>query len=130
MNTKHEEEFNVALGRRLSMIRRLHKMSLEHLGAMLGVSHQQVHKYETGETPIGPRRIHICAKLFNVPVGYFYGEDESGMHQPSFDKTVLTIAAEVQKLPDDIRKGVYHLSRQINKSFTETSDRAKEEQAA
>ena len=124
-----DEEFNEAIGRRLSLLRKSQKMSLESLGAMLGVSHQQVHKYETGESSLLPRRIHTCAKIFNVPVGYFYGEDENTNHNPRFDKSILTIAAELQELPIDVRKGVYLLSRQINKSFSDAKfDRA--EQAA
>lgn len=129
MNSRREEEFNVAVGRRLSLIRQTHKISLEQLSVTLGVSYQQVHKYEIGETALGARRLHICAKLFEVPVGYFYGEDENEAYRPHFDKGVLTIAGEVQKLPEDIRKGVYHLSRQINKTVEDLSQKAKEHAA-
>ena len=115
MNSRREEEFNMAVGRRLSLIRQMHKISLEHVATALGVSYQQVHKYETGETTMGARRIQLCAKLFNLPVGYFYGEDENEAYRPHFDKGVLTIAGEVQRLPEDIRKSIYYLSRQINK---------------
>lgn len=129
MNTKQEEDFNAQIGQRLSLLRKSQKMSLEYLGACLGVSYQQVHKYETGETAIPPKRIQLCAKLFNVPVGYLYGEDETSTHQPRFNKTILTIAAEVQDLPDDVRKGLYHLSRQINKTLLELKDNSKDEAA-
>ena len=129
MITKHEEEFNVAVGRRLSLVRQTHKISLEQLSVTLGVSYQQVHKYEIGETALGARRLHICAKLFEVPVGYFFGEEESDTSRPHFDKSVLTIAGELQKLPEDIRKGVYHLSRQINKTVEDIRPNAEEHAA-
>lgn len=130
MRRQEEEEFNVQIGRRLTLLRQSKKMSLEYLGAILGVSHQQVHKYETGESPLVPKRIQICAKIFDVPIGYFYGEDQNIFHQPKFDKSILTIAAEVHELPEDIRKGIYHLSRQINKAFSNDGDEDKQEQVA
>ncbi len=72
MNAVLQENFNYALGKRLSMLRQMHKMSLEDLGSKLGVSAQQVHKYETGENTLMPKRIQLCAHIFKVPVGYFY----------------------------------------------------------
>lgn len=125
MNTEYDQDFNVALGKRLSLLRKSRKMSLEHLGIILGVSHQQVHKYETGESTIQPRRIKICAKLFGVPVGYFYGEGESDTHHLKFDKSILTVAAELQQLPFEVRKGLYQLSREINKSFLNMEEQGK-----
>ena len=130
MNTKSEEEFNTALGRRLTAIRGSHKMSQEHLGAMLGVKYQQIHKYETGENRMSPERIQACAEIFKVPVGYFYGEGESGSNYKRYDKTVMLVAAEIMDLPEDIRKGVYILSRQINKTFSGDNKKEKQEQAA
>ena len=130
MRRQEEEEFNVQIGRRLTLLRQSQKMSLEYLGAILGVSHQQVHKYETGESPLIPKRIQVCAKLFDVPIGYFYGEDENTFNQPKFDKSILTIAAEVHELPEEIRKGIYYLSRQINKAFSSDDEEDKQGQVA
>ena len=130
MRKQEEVEFNVEIGRRLTLLRQSQKMSLEYLGAILGVSHQQVHKYETGESPLVPKRIQICAKLFDVPIGYFYGEDQDALNRPKFEKSILTIAAEVQELPEDIRKSVYYLSRQINKAFSNDCEEGKQEQVA
>ncbi len=130
MNTKSEEEFNTALGRRLTALRTSQKMSQEHLGAMLGVKYQQIHKYETGENRMSPERIQACAQIFKVPVGYFDGEGENGSHYKRYDKTIMLVAAEIMDLPEDIRKGVYVLSRQINKTFSGDNKKEKQEQAA
>lgn len=117
MNTRYEEEFNKALGFRLMTLRQSHKMSQEYLGAKLGVRYQQIQKYETGVTRMPPERIATCARLFSVPVEYFFGSEQSEVHS-GYSKAVLTVAAEIMALPnDDVRKSVYHLARTINKSW-------------
>ena len=118
MNTRYEEEFNQALGFRLMTLRQSHKMSQEYLGAKLGVRYQQIQKYETGVTRMPPERIAACARILEVPVEYFFGS-QSEIHA-SYNKAVLTVAAEIMALPnDDVRKSVYHLARTINKSWGE-----------
>jgi transcriptional regulator with XRE-family HTH domain len=114
MQTISEEAFNVALGKRLMLLRQANRLSQDMLGAYIGVRGQQVHKYETGENRITPEKLAACARLFGVSVGYFYGEEERGVLR-GFDKTILTVAAEINELPPDIRQSVYTLSRQINK---------------
>ena len=74
-------------------------------------------------------RIQACAQIFKVPVGYFYGEGESGGHYKRYDRTIMLVAAETMEFPEEIRKGVYILSRQINKTFS-SDKKGKEEQAA
>lgn len=122
MNTRYEEEFNKALGFRLMTLRQSHKMSQEYLGAKLGVRYQQIQKYETGMTRMPPERIAACARIFSVPVEYFFGSENEAMHS-SYSKAVLTIAAEIMELPnDDVRKSVYHLARTINKNLVEQTN--------
>lgn len=117
-NTKHDEVFNIALGKRLEFLRNSRKMSQDYLGACLGVRGQQINKYEAGENRVPPARLAMCARIFDVPVGYFYGELDNG--EPKYyDKTVMNVAAEVNTLPPDIRQCVYNLSRVINKSWAE-----------
>ena len=117
MNTRYEEEFNKALGFRLMTIRQSHKMSQEQLGARIGVRYQQIQKYEAGQARMPPERIAACARVLGVSIEYFFGTD-SDVKQPQYNKAVLTVAAEIMALPnDDIRKSVYHLARNINKSW-------------
>lgn len=115
MNSK--EDFNLILGQRLVVLRQSQKMSQDRLGELLGVSSQQIYKYETGENRMSPERIHICANIFKVPVGYFYGEDEAGEAQGRLNKDILTMASEILQLPPKVRKGVYSLSQIINEEF-------------
>src|SRR5204862_7856952 len=47
-------------------------MSQEKLGEMLGLTVQQVQKYEKGVNRIGAGRLYQVANILGVPVSYFY----------------------------------------------------------
>lgn len=122
MNIIREDDFNRALGFRLMSLRQSQRMSQEHLGARLGVRYQQIQKYETGQARIPPIRLAACARIFGVPVEYFFGADIKD--KPVYNKVALTVAAEIMALPhDDIRKSVYHLVRTINKVWIEQDNK-------
>ena len=52
-------------------------MSQEKLGDFLGLTFQQVQKYEKGVNRIGAGRLFGIAQVLGVPIGYFY-EDTTG----------------------------------------------------
>ena len=47
-------------------------MSQEKLGEMLGLTFQQVQKYEKGVNRIGAGRLFEIARILGVPIQYFY----------------------------------------------------------
>ena len=49
-------------------------MSQEKLAAALGVTFQQVQKYETGATRVSASRLYDVAWALQVPVSYFFEE--------------------------------------------------------
>jgi len=47
-------------------------MSQERLGELLGLTFQQVQKYEKGVNRIGAGRLFEISRILNVPISYFY----------------------------------------------------------
>ena len=47
-------------------------MSQERLGELLGLTFQQVQKYEKGVNRIGAGRLFEIARILGVPIHYFY----------------------------------------------------------
>lgn len=47
-------------------------MSQERLGELLGLTFQQVQKYEKGVNRIGAGRLFEIARILGVPIQYFY----------------------------------------------------------
>lgn len=60
------------VGSRVKMRRMLISMSQEKLGDALGITFQQVQKYERGTNRIGASRLHRIAQILGVPVTFFY----------------------------------------------------------
>lgn len=54
-------------------------MSQERLGELLGLTFQQVQKYEKGVNRIGAGRLFEMAGILGVPISFFY-EDVDGAH--------------------------------------------------
>src|SRR5262245_29735986 len=67
------------VGRRLKLRRVEIDMSQTAVADALGLSFQQIQKYEKGHNRIGAGRLLQIAKLLKVPVSFFYGEKQSGV---------------------------------------------------
>jgi transcriptional regulator with XRE-family HTH domain len=60
------------VGGRVRMRRMMIKMSQEKLGEALGLTFQQVQKYEKGTNRIGASRLQQIGKTLQVPASYFF----------------------------------------------------------
>lgn len=69
------------VGSRVRMRRVLIGMSQEKLGEALGITFQQIQKYEKGTNRIGASRMQQIATVMAVPVAYFF-EDAPGSELP------------------------------------------------
>ncbi len=60
------------VGHRMNMCRIFRGMSQAALGDDLGISFQQVQKYERGSNRISASRLYDLCRIFKVPVMYFF----------------------------------------------------------
>ncbi|HEY0106266.1 MAG TPA: helix-turn-helix transcriptional regulator [Rhizomicrobium sp.] len=60
------------MGNRVRLRRMLIGMSQERLGELLGLTFQQVQKYEKGVNRIGAGRLFEVSRILGVPIDYFY----------------------------------------------------------
>jgi transcriptional regulator with XRE-family HTH domain len=67
------------VGSRVRMRRMMLSMSQEKLGDALGLTFQQVQKYEKGTNRIGASRLQQIANILQVPVSFFF---EGAPHVP------------------------------------------------
>ena len=79
MSARGPTSIDQHVGARLRLRRSLLEMSQSELGEKLGVTFQQVQKYERGTNRIGASRLFHVAKVMEVPVSYFFeGLEEDG----------------------------------------------------
>lgn len=88
---------DVHVGARVRLRRKLLKMSQEKLGERLGVTFQQVQKYERGANRVGASRLWKISEVLDVPVSYFY-EGISTEYGGQSDSPAL-LAAEPDQSP-------------------------------
>jgi transcriptional regulator with XRE-family HTH domain len=72
MTRRDPNYIDVHVGSRIRMRRQLVSMSQEKLGELLGITFQQVQKYEKGANRISASRLYFAAKTLGVPVHFFF----------------------------------------------------------
>ena len=78
------------VGSRVRMRRMMLNMSQEKLGDALGLTFQQVQKYEKGTNRIGASRLQQISNILQVPVSFFFeGGPHGGGKAEGGDVTIL-----------------------------------------
>ncbi|WP_062014644.1 helix-turn-helix domain-containing protein [Aureimonas sp. AU4] len=94
VNKKQPNPIDVHVGARVRLRRTMTGMSQEKLGEHLGITFQQIQKYEKGTNRIGASRLQKIAEVLNASVSYFFegapGEEDKavGLREPNADYIV------------------------------------------
>lgn len=94
MTRRDPNYIDVHVGSRIRMRRQLINMSQERLGELLGITFQQVQKYEKGANRISASRLFYASKTLGVPVQFFYDglpevDRESGLADNGNEKELI-----------------------------------------
>jgi len=73
---KEPNPIDIHVGRRLKLRRTMLGMTQEKLGDKLGVTFQQIQKYEKGTNRIGASRLQEIAEILETPVSFFFEDAE------------------------------------------------------
>jgi transcriptional regulator with XRE-family HTH domain len=73
MAKKSPDPIDVEVGRRIRIERTSRGISQTDLGKKIGVTFQQVQKYEKGLNRVGASRLTMIANVLGVPVATFFG---------------------------------------------------------
>jgi transcriptional regulator with XRE-family HTH domain len=92
---------DVHAGRRLHQIRVLRGVSQEQLAGALGLTFQQVQKYENGVNRISASRLFDLSRLFDVPVQWFFDEMPGEIAANALAHVSATKAGVHHKSEDD-----------------------------
>ena len=81
MSTKAPNPVDKYVGSRVRMRRIMLGMSQEKLGEALGLTFQQVQKYEKGTNRVGASRLQQISEILQVPVSFLFDGGPSGACQ-------------------------------------------------
>jgi len=76
-NKKKPNPIDIHVGSRIRLRRNMLGLSQEKLGESLGITFQQIQKYEKGTNRVGASRLQAIASILSVPVSFFF-EDAPG----------------------------------------------------
>jgi transcriptional regulator with XRE-family HTH domain len=96
--TKSTTSHDVEIGQRIRARRMAKGMSQTELGNLLGVTFQQVQKYEKGVNRVGAGRLPLIAKIFDVPIGDLFQEEASASRNGAAVPTKLVTDAATVRL--------------------------------
>lgn len=119
-NPKRPNPIDVHVGSRLRLRRTMASLSQEKLGKQLGITFQQIQKYEKGTNRMGASRLQEIAEILKTPISYFFedapstsmeqGEASgSGFSEPSSSDYVLDFLSSSEGL-------------QLNRAFIKIAD--------
>lgn len=84
-NQKKPNPVDIKIGSQLKKRRDRLRMSQETLGAHLGISFQQIQKYEKGTNRLAASRLFEISKILKSPLAYFFEDlPEGGVSQGGF----------------------------------------------
>ena len=78
MSVKRPDPVDVEVGHRIRIERLSRGLSQTALANQLGVTFQQVQKYEKGVNRVGAGRLVRVAEALDVPVSFFFGGTDAG----------------------------------------------------
>ena len=83
---KRPNPTDIYVGSRVRMRRKMLGLSQEKLGEKLGITFQQIQKYEKGTNRVGASRLQAMASALDVPISFFFpdstpGTESSGLQE-------------------------------------------------
>jgi transcriptional regulator with XRE-family HTH domain len=85
------------VGERIRMRRIMIHMSQETLGKQLGLTFQQVQKYEKGTNRIGASRLHQISEILGIPVSFMF-EDLPGQKSRASERSLPKYLVEFMQV--------------------------------
>jgi transcriptional regulator with XRE-family HTH domain len=122
---------DVHVGSRVRLRRQMLGMSQEQLGEAIGLTFQQVQKYERGANRIGASRLYQVSRVLDVPPSFFFDDMDpvraaaipGGFAEPPADafdadplrkRDTIELVEAYHAIPDsDVRRRLFELARAL-----------------
>lgn len=101
-----KSEFDAEVGSRLRELRVSHGLSQGDLGKRIGVSFQQVQKYEKGVNAIASSRMRALCNVFNVTPNDLFDHDGNSKQVRHLSAGAIRVAMKFDELPQEQRRAV------------------------
>ncbi len=110
---------DIQIGQRLKELRIRRNISQTKLGDMLGLTFQQIQKYEKGMNRIAGSTLWDLSQRLDVPITWFFEGIEQkcpSKDLPKLRQSDSVFYDELSKLPDEIRTALRLLVQKLSKN--------------
>jgi len=113
------------IGRRLRQARLAENLTQDGLAQRLGISFQQVQKYENGSNRVSSSRLWAIGNALGLPITYFFEDLEQTDISPGVDfddenslpDRTIRVARMLHEMPDgDVKDKVFGLIKAFSKA--------------
>ncbi|WP_336055683.1 helix-turn-helix domain-containing protein [Nitratireductor sp. CH_MIT9313-5] len=114
-NKKKPNPIDVHVGSRIRLRRNMLGISQEKLGESLGITFQQIQKYEKGTNRVGASRLQAIASILSSPVSFFFegAPGEDGQPAPGMAEEGASYVTDFLNSSEGI---------QLNRAYVKISD--------
>jgi transcriptional regulator with XRE-family HTH domain len=118
MTVKSTTDVDRAVGLRIAALRKAKGLSQTELGQHVGVTFQQVQKYEKGVNRVSSSRLQQIAQFLEVPMSILFGDHEAEEHCDAFGFLRKASAVDLLRAyaaieSDQLRRDVLRLVRTV-----------------
>lgn len=110
------DPIDLHVGTRIRLRRTLLGLSQTDLGTTIGLTFQQVQKYERGSNRVSASILHHIAGALDVPVSFFFDDLPEDMKLPPMGqeeslsrRESLELMRHYYSIPEDLRRQLYEL---------------------
>lgn len=117
---------DISVGQNLKLLRRKNRLSQKELADNIGITFQQLQKYETGKNRISASRLYDIANSLEVSILDLYGGVEEGNKHNrkavsgkpfSLDKQTLELVSIFQKIQDEnLKRDLLNLLKRFSQN--------------
>jgi transcriptional regulator with XRE-family HTH domain len=113
---------DIAVGRKVRERRMLLGWTQQRLAEALGVTFQQVQKYERGANRFSASMLEATAKALGVPISHFFDESQRDVAEAPFDdllssRETFEIIRAYYSLPSDVRAKMLEVLRALQREI-------------
>lgn len=113
-NKKKPNPIDIHVGTRIRLRRNMVGLSQEKLGENLGITFQQIQKYEKGTNRVGASRLQAIASILEVPVSFFFQDAPGEASVDGFsDQSATNYVVDFVSSTEGVR---------LNRAFARISD--------
>ncbi len=116
-NLRKANDIDFFVGQRILMRRNLLGWDQKKLADKLGISFQQLQKYEQGKNRISASRLWDISRALGVPIDFFfYDVEESSKEKILYKKETITLVSSFYKIPNrDIASHIFTVAKDLAK---------------